>query len=88
MKKQANYKKLNKITPGEILQTEFLEPMNITIATLSQETNIQKEKIEGILKGIIPIDEDTATKLSIYLNISKEFWINAQISFENEVNPC
>ena len=43
--------KLPNIHPGEVLNEEFLLPMNITPYRLAKETNIPQKRISEIIKG-------------------------------------
>jgi len=43
--------KLKNIHPGEILNEEFLKPMNISAYRLSKETFIPQTRISQIVKG-------------------------------------
>ena len=42
------------ITPGEILLTEFLEPLGITQYRLAQATNLPQTRIGEIVRGKRP----------------------------------
>jgi hypothetical protein len=48
------------ITPGEILLTEFLEPMGITQYRLAQATGLSQTRISEIVRGKRAITTDTA----------------------------
>ena len=39
------------ITPGEILQTEFLEPLGITAYRLAQATGLPQTRLSEIIRG-------------------------------------
>jgi addiction module HigA family antidote len=44
-------KKLRNIHPGEVLQEEFLIPLQITAYRLSKDTGIPQTRISDIVKG-------------------------------------
>jgi len=44
-------KRLPNIHPGEILEEEFLKPLNITAYQLAKETKIPQTRISEILKN-------------------------------------
>jgi addiction module HigA family antidote len=75
-------KKIEPITPGEILEEEFLKPLNITPYKLAREINISATRISEILKGKRRITIDTALRLSKYFGNSVEFWIGIQNEYE------
>jgi len=80
--------KLPNIHPGEILNEEFLIPLNITAYRLAKETNIPQTRISEIIKGKRRITADTALRLSIFFGNSAKFWLGLQDDFdiENELN--
>ncbi|QEN07238.1 addiction module antidote protein, HigA family [Oceanispirochaeta crateris] len=73
------------ITPGEILNEEFLIPMSITAYRLSKDTNMPSTRISEILKGRRKITADTALRLSAYFGNSAEFWLGIQDEFDLRV---
>ena len=60
-------KKLPNIHPGEILEEEFLKPMNITAYRLAKDTKIPQTRIAEIVKKKRRITADTALRLSKFL---------------------
>lgn len=73
------------ITPGEILRTEFLEPLDISAYRLAQATGLSQTKISEILRGSRRITPATALRLSRALGLSERFWLNIQNDFDLEV---
>ena len=77
-------KRLKNIHPGEVLQEEFLVPMNITAYRLSKETHIPQTRISEIIKGNRRITADTALRLSIYFDTSAKFWLGLMDDYHME----
>jgi antitoxin HigA-1 len=75
-------KKIDNITPGEILFEEFLKPLNITAYRLSKDTGMPATRISQILKGNRRITADTALRLSRYFGNSADFWMGIQDEFD------
>lgn len=73
------------ITPGEILLTEFLEPLRITQYRLAQATGLPQTRISEIVRGKRAITIDTALRLSKALGVDDRFWINIQTDYDLEV---
>lgn len=73
------------ITPGEILLTEFLEPLGITQYRLAQATGVAQTRISQIVRGKRSITPDTALRLSKVLGVDDRFWINIQTDYDLEV---
>ena len=76
--------KLPNIHPGEILNEEFLKPLNITAYRLSKDIGIPQTRTSQIIKGKRRITADTALRLSKYLGTSTKFWLGLQIDFDIE----
>ena len=77
-------KKLKNIHPGEILQEEFLIPMEISAYRLSKEISIPQTRISEIIKGNRRITADTALRFSRFFGNSAKFWLGLQDDFDIE----
>jgi addiction module HigA family antidote len=76
--------RLPNIHPGEILNEEFLVPLNITPYRLAKETNIPQTRISEIIKGNRRVTADTALRLSQFFGNSAKFWLGLQDDFDLE----
>lgn len=77
-------KKLKNIHPGEILQEEFLIPLEISAYRLSKDIGIPQTRISEIVKGNRRITADTALRFSKYFGNSAKFWLGLQDDFDLE----
>ena len=77
-------KLLSNITPGEILDKEFLEPMGITQYRLAKDIAVPPRRINEIIKGERAITADTALRLGRYFQMSPQFWLNLQSHYDLE----
>ena len=77
-------KKLNNVHPGEILDKDFLEPMNITPYALAKAIGVDQTRISQLIKGKRRFSADTALRLSKFFGTSAEFWLNAQSRYDLE----
>ncbi|MEL6461859.1 MAG: HigA family addiction module antitoxin [Cyanobacteria bacterium J06621_15] len=77
-----NNNRLANIHPGEILQLEFLEPLNITPYRLSKDIGVSQTRISEILSFKRSITADTALRLSRYFGNSAQFWLNLQAQYD------
>lgn len=73
------------ITPGEILLTEFLEPLGISQYRLAEATGLPQTRISEIVRGKRSITTETALRLSKALGVDDRFWINIQTDYDLEV---
>ena len=76
--------RLNNIHPGEVLNEEFLIPMNIYAYKLSKDLEIPQTRISQIIKGKRRITADTALRLSTYFGNSAKFWLGLQDDYDLE----
>lgn len=77
-------KKLKNIHPGEILQEEFLLPLEISAYKLSKDVGIPQTRVSAIIKGNRRITADTALRLSKYFGNAAKFWLGLQNDFDIE----
>ncbi len=77
-------KKIKNIHPGEILQEEFLLPLEISAYKLSKDIGIPQTRVSSIIKGNRRITADTALRLSKYFGNSAKFWLGLQDDFDIE----
>lgn len=70
------------VTPGEILQEEFLSPLGISAYRLAKDTGMPATRVSQILKGRRRITADTALRLSRYFGNSAEFWLGIQDEYD------
>jgi addiction module HigA family antidote len=78
-------KSLSNITPGEILEEEFLKPMGITQYRLAKDIAVPPRRINEIIKGERGITADTALRLGRYFQMSPQFWLNLQSHYDLEI---
>lgn len=77
-------KRLRNIHPGEVLQEEFLLPLEISAYRLAKDTGIPQTRISEIVKGNRRITADTALRFSRYFGNSAKFWLGLQDDFDIE----
>ena len=77
--------RLKPVTPGELLDEEFLKPMGISQYRLAKDISVPPRRINQIIHGQRAISADTALRLSRYFGLSERFWINLQAHYDLEV---
>ena len=82
--KKIKMEKLSNVHPGEILNYEFLKPLEITAYRLSKDLNIPQTRISEIIKRKRRITADTALRLSKYFGNSAKFWLGLQDDYDIE----
>lgn len=76
--------KLPPIHPGEILKTEFLEPLGISQNRLALAMRVPAGQISEIVQGKRSVTANTAIRLAIALNTDPEFWMRIQSRYDLE----
>ena len=79
---EAGINKLPAIHPGEILQEEFLEPMELSRNALAKAMGVTPARINEIANQKRGISADTAIKLGKYFNTTARFWLNLQVDYD------
>ena len=65
-------------TIGEILQEEFMEPMDISAYKLAQEIHVPVSRIQDILHNRRKITADTSLRLAKYFGVSDRYFLDMQ----------
>lgn len=66
------------VHPGNILLTEFMEPLGLTAYRLAKELHVPLPRINDVVRGKRSISADTALRLGIYFGLPAQFWLNLQ----------
>jgi addiction module HigA family antidote len=76
----ARSKKIFAIHPGEILKTEFMEPMGVSAYELAKALSFPG--IYEVVRGDRAISADTAIRLGKYFGLPAQFWLNLQNDYD------
>lgn len=68
--------------PGEVLQYEFLEPLEISQAELARHLGVTNQRINELVKGKRGITPETAWLLAKAFSTTPEFWMNLQTNYD------
>ena len=78
-------RKLDPVSPGELLKEEFLEPMGISQYRLAKEIAVPAQRISAIISGKRSITADTDLRLCRFFGLTNGYWLRAQAAFDTEV---
>ena len=78
-------KKLDPITPGEILLEEFLKPMGLSQYRLAKEIGVPPQRISEIVAGKRAVTADTDLRMCRFFGLSNGYWLRAQVAHDTEV---
>jgi antitoxin HigA-1 len=73
-------KKIFAVHPGEILKTEFMEPMGLTSYALAKALSFPG--IYEVVRGDRAVSADTAIRLGKYFGLPAQFWLNLQNDYD------
>lgn len=76
------HKKIFAIHPGEILRTEFMEPLGISAYRLARELHVSAPRVNDIVRGKRAISADTAIRLGKFFGTSAQMWLNLQNDYD------
>jgi addiction module HigA family antidote len=82
---KSRVKRVDPVTPGELLLEEFLLPMGISKYRLAKEINVPAQRIGEIVKGRRSITADTDLRLCRFFNLSDGYWLRAQAAHDIEI---
>jgi addiction module HigA family antidote len=68
------------VHPGEILRTEFMEPMGITAYELAKRLSFPG--IYEVVREERAISAETAIRLGKYFGLPAQFWLNLQNDYD------
>jgi addiction module HigA family antidote len=69
-------------TVGEVLASEFLEPMNISQNALAKALGIPQNRLSDIINGKRGISADTDLRLCKYFGLTDGYFSGLQMDFE------
>ena len=67
---------------GEVLASEFLEPMNISQNALAKALSIPQNRLSDIINGKRRISADTDLRLCKYFGLTDGYFTGMQMDFE------
>src|SRR5271167_2185269 len=68
------------VHPGEILKTEFMEPMSLSAYALARALAVPG--IYDVIRGERSISADPAIRLGKYFGLPAQFWLNLQNDYD------
>jgi addiction module HigA family antidote len=70
------------IHPGEILKTEFMEPLGLSSYRLAKELHVSAPRVNDLVRGKRSITADTAMRLGRYFGTSAQLWLGLQMDHD------
>jgi addiction module HigA family antidote len=67
---------------GELLLSEFLEPLGMTPEALATSIDVPVERVTAVINGTSPMDAELDLRLGRYFRMSEGFFLRLQDSYE------
>ena len=77
--------KLIAIHPGDILKSEFLDPLGISPFRLSRELHVTPPRVNDLVLGRRGISADMALRLGRFFNTTPQLWLNLQAEYDRRL---
>jgi len=73
------------VSPGEMLEEEFLKPLGMTKYRLAKEIDVPPQRIGDIISGKRGITADTDLRLCRFFGMSDGWWLRLQAKYDTEM---
>ena len=70
------------VSPGEMLEEEFLRPLGLTKYRLAKDIGVPPQRIGDIVAGKRAVTADTDLRLCRYFGLSDGWWLRGQASYD------
>ena len=81
-------KKIKPVSPGEMLEEEFLKPLGLTKYRLAKDIGVPAQRIGDIVAGKRAITADTDLRLCRYFGLSDGWWLRGQMEYDMAVTKA
>lgn len=78
-------RKIAPVSPGEMLEEEFLKPLGMTKYRLAKEIDVPPQRIGDIVSGKRGITADTDLRLCRFFGMSDGWWLRLQAKYDTEM---
>lgn len=67
---------------GELLQSEFMEPLGLSVSALADAIGVNATSISDTIAGTTPISAELDLRLARYFRMSEGFFMGLQTDYE------
>jgi antitoxin HigA-1 len=75
-------RKVARVSPGEMLEEEFLKPLGLTKYRLAKDIGVPAQRIGDIVAGKRAVTADTDLRLCQYFGLSDGWWLRGQANYD------
>jgi antitoxin HigA-1 len=73
------------VSPGEMLEVEFLIPLGMTKYRLAKSIGVPAQRVGDIIAGKRGITADTDLRLCRLFGLSDGWWLRLQVSYDTTI---
>lgn len=73
------------VSPGEMLEEEFLKPLGLSKYRLAKSIGVPAQRIGDIVAGKRGITADTDLRLCRFFGLSEGWWLRLQASYDTAI---
>lgn len=73
------------VSPGEMLEEEFLKPLGLTKYRLAKDIGVPPQRIGEIVSGKRAVTADTDLRLCRYFGLSDGWWLRGQAAYDTAI---
>lgn len=73
------------VSPGEMLEEEFLKPLGLTKYRLAKDIGVPPQRIGDIVAGKRAVTADTDLRLCRYFGMSDGWWLRGQANYDTAI---
>lgn len=67
---------------GELLWSEFMEPLGLDAAALAEAIGVERARLEAMIDGSARVDGEVDLRLARYFRMTEGFFLRLQDSYE------
>ena len=67
---------------GEVVLSEFMEPLDLTSAQLAPSLLVDQARLDDVITGKRPIDADMDLRLTRYFRLSEGYFLNIKVRLD------
>jgi antitoxin HigA-1 len=73
------------VSPGELLEEEFLKPLGLTKYRLAKSIDVPAQRIGDIVSGKRGISAETDLRLCRFFGLSEGWWLRLQAHYDTAI---
>ncbi|CAN5127156.1 HigA family addiction module antitoxin [soil metagenome] len=81
----GKFKRIKPVSPGEMLEAEFLLPLGMSKSHLAKSIGVPARRIGDIVAGKRAVTADTDLRLCRLFGLSDGWWLRLQASYDTVV---